>query len=310
MGARETPNRRRPFLPLIAAVFGLGALLATACAASSQAQPQPTATPPAPGSALARLYELLDAINTDDFAAAYEIFAPEVQQEMTLQQFIEGVEGVEQGGGGNLQITILAVNQYEEEGDLAEFEVTLRAEAGPLVQAELRQVAIFVRIDGVWRIADHFVQTALVAFGLSTPGPLERELDGQGCLVGDLLEGVYAPGRLQVLDPCVTTSGVVHDLTDEIDGDITFNLKLPPEDEHLLHEGNYRHKNGMLHIEIIPGDQQRLPAPREGDQMRVTGAWVFDTVHGWNEIHPVWSIEPLEEPPSELPETGFGPDSY
>lgn len=302
-------KERRSLAAVVTAMLGLCALLATACAASSLAQ-QGTATPPPPGSALARLYDLLDAINTDDFAAAYEIFTPEVQQEMTLQEFIEGVEGVEQGGGGDLQITILAVNEYEEEGELAEFEVTLRAEAGPLVQAELRQVAIFVRIDGVWRIADHFVQTALVAFGLSTPGPLEREFDSQGCLVGDLLEGVYAPGRLEILDPCVTTSGVVHDLTDETDGDVTFNLKLPPEDEYLLHEGNYRHKNGMLHIEIIPGDQQRLAVPAEGEEVRVTGAWVFDTVHGWNEIHPVWDIRPVTAPPNELPVTGFGPDSY
>lgn len=301
-------KERRSLAAVVMAMLGLCVFLATACTASSLAQ-QPTATPPRPGSALARIYELLDAINTDDFAAAYEIFAPEVQQQMTLQQFMDGVEGVEQGGGGDLQITILAVHEYEEKGDLAEFEVTLRAEAGPLVQAELRQVAIFVRIDGVWRIADHFIETALVAFGLRTPGPLERELDSQGCLVGDVLEGVYAPGRLEVLAPCVTTSGVVHDLTDETDGDITFNLKLLVEDEHLLHEGNYQHKNGMLHIEIIPGDQERLPAPAEGDEVRVTGAWVFDTVHGWNEIHPVWDIQ-LVTAPSELPETGFGPDSY
>ncbi len=300
-----TPYR----LPIVLLLAGLS-LLAAACSAAV-AGPS-TATPPVPeGSALARLVEIIDAINRDDTATAYAGLAPEVQAQITQEQFAGLFRSVEEGTGGDLVITVEQVHSEEEAGDLAEIELTLRIRAGTAVDFTLRQVAILERIDGEWRLADHFLQTALTALGVTQPGRLERAFDANGCLVGDVLAGVYAPSRLRVLDPCVTTSGVVRDLTHETDGDVTFNLALPPEDERLLNDENRARKNGMLHIEIIPGDQERVATPADGDRVRVTGAWVLDAGHGWNEIHPAWSVEPIAPTTApELPSTGFGPDSY
>jgi len=36
--------------------------------------------------------------------------------------------------------------------------------------------------------------------------------------------------------------------------------------------------------------QTRLPIPKMGDHIAIDGPWVFDTNHGWNEIHPVDAI--------------------
>ena len=40
-----------------------------------------------------------------------------------------------------------------------------------------------------------------------------------------------------------------------------------------------------------PRDGGHLPEPAAGDHVRLTGAWVNDTDHGWTELHPVWSVQ-------------------
>lgn len=37
-------------------------------------------------------------------------------------------------------------------------------------------------------------------------------------------------------------------------------------------------------------DGGHLPTPSAGDSISLVGAWVDDTQHGWNELHPVWSM--------------------
>jgi len=52
----------------------------------------------------------------------------------------------------------------------------------------------------------------------------------------------------------------------------------------------------MLVIEIVPKDQNNNPSvqiPKNGDIIQAYGAWVTDTPHGWNELHPVWKIKIL-----------------
>jgi hypothetical protein len=39
----------------------------------------------------------------------------------------------------------------------------------------------------------------------------------------------------------------------------------------------------------MPRDGGHLPAPTVGEHIGLTGAWVLDTNHGWNELHPVWT---------------------
>jgi hypothetical protein len=46
---------------------------------------------------------------------------------------------------------------------------------------------------------------------------------------------------------------------------------------------------GNLVVEFMPRDGDHLPAPRVGDRISLTGAWVLDRNHDWEELHPVWS---------------------
>ena len=54
---------------------------------------------------------------------------------------------------------------------------------------------------------------------------------------------------------------------------------------YLLNDAN----EGLLVVELMPRDGDHLPAPEVGARVVLTGAWVLDTDHGWNEIHPVWA---------------------
>jgi hypothetical protein len=255
----------------------------------------PTATPPAAGSPMAKVLQLLSDLNAGDNAAVYAQLAPEVQQEFSLEELTEALLNVSEGSGP-LQVSIVSVDSIAENGDLAEIELTLRIQAGTSVDFTLQEVASLERINGVWFVADHFLQSAFTAIGLVHPVTLQRTFDANGCLVGDnVLDGVYASSRLYVYDPCVTVTGIVHTIEHALDGDITFDLEIPSDKYYLLNAVNYSDHNGRLHVEIIPGDQQRVATPNEGERVTVTGPWLNDTIHGHNEIHPAWLI--AQKPP-------------
>ena len=261
-----------------------------------------TPTPPPAGSPLARITELVANINSGDLASVYAALAPDVQQQFTLAELTEAIQNIEQGTGP-IHIAILSVDSTSETGDQAEIGLSLRVQAGTSVDVTLRDITSLVRVNGAWRVADHFLQSAFTAIGLVRPGPLQRTLDAQGCAGGDVLAGVYAASRLHVIQPCVTATGVVHNVDHSLDGDISFNLALPADKLYLLNDGNLRDQGGMLEVEIVPGDQQRVPTPTEGERVTVTGPWVLDTVHGWNEIHPAWRIDRIQSA-AALPSSG------
>jgi hypothetical protein len=52
---------------------------------------------------------------------------------------------------------------------------------------------------------------------------------------------------------------------------------------------NGSEQDGDLLVEFMPRDGGHLPALAVGDHISLTGAWVLDADHGWNELHPVWS---------------------
>ncbi len=111
------------------------------------------------------------------------------------------------------------------------------------------------------------------------------------CREGNVLAGVHDPERLQVLKPCLTVTGVVTEISTSDDGDLTFRLRLNSSYIWTLNDVNRSRLRGYLQVEIIPVDQDLVAAPAIGDRVSVTGAYVTDTVHGWNEIHPVWQID-------------------
>lgn len=130
----------------------------------------------------------------------------------------------------------------------------------------------------------------------------------------DPLGGVHNPDRLEMIRPCKQLTGTVtevHGSNDE-DGDITFNLRVDPPDEKAMNARNLA--EGGLHVEIVPADRKgctpgaavtfhavtglgtctgaNLVAPKVGDHVRLIGALVRDVSNGWNELHPVWFMEP------------------
>jgi hypothetical protein len=108
------------------------------------------------------------------------------------------------------------------------------------------------------------------------------------------LVGVWSPGRLKVIDSCQKASGTVLKAEHEPDGDLDLYVDLDSAYDHLAGspiELDFLHKwgPGDVLVELMPRDGEKLPAPSEGDHIDLTGAWVTDGNHGYNEIHPVWS---------------------
>jgi len=236
----------------------------------------------------------LDDINRGDIDAAYPNFSSEARSQVSLDDARRVIKGL-QAAGVQFSITIANVGEQSITGDTAEIELTLDVTlSGSKVPID--DAAILVREEGQWKIADHFLQTALTLTGLASPAPLgPRALDDKGCATGDPMEGVYAPRRLQILDPCLTVEGTVRDdIIKAEDGDITFGLYLSEADQRLINDVNRTNYDSALHIEIVPEDQPRVLPPKPGDKVRITGPWVTDTAHGHNEIHPAYKIEKID----------------
>src|SRR5207247_9464008 len=104
------------------------------------------------------------------------------------------------------------------------------------------------------------------------------------------------------------------------DGDLTFWAAPDPAYASMLNAKN--RKKGGMHVEIIPIDQAacssgcssaRVVTPQLGAHVRLTGAWVYDSWVGWNEIHPVWQVEILSggsPPPPPPPPSPSRPPTH
>jgi hypothetical protein len=135
---------------------------------------------------------------------------------------------------------------------------------------------------------------------------LQTDSDNEHCRQGNVLDGVVRPSRLTVLSNCEKAIGIVHDMTGikADDGDYEFNLDVEQPYKKLLNAENDKQWHGMLHVEIIPIDQNSssVEIPKNGDKIEVYGAWVADRAYlglpflaGWNEIHPAWTIRILRQ---------------
>ncbi len=114
---------------------------------------------------------------------------------------------------------------------------------------------------------------------------------GINCPKGSLL-GIYHPYRLEVLWPCSWFVGTVVAIRSEADGDRHVDIAPRPGYGKFLDAGDREHQSGGLLVEIVKG--QALPLPDVGEHISVFGTWVYDTDHGWNEIHPIWAIKYLD----------------
>jgi hypothetical protein len=112
-------------------------------------------------------------------------------------------------------------------------------------------------------------------------------------------EHVYNPGRLKVLATCRTITGTIDFIRREPDGDLHIRLRV--DDASLLDQKNIDEQHGDLVIEPVcvhevtqedakdacRGYESDIAVPPIGTRVSVTGPWVLDKPHGWNEIHPI-----------------------
>jgi len=115
---------------------------------------------------------------------------------------------------------------------------------------------------------------------------------------------VYHNYRLHVINPCTTATGVVSYLIYEDDGDIHIRIKLDSPYSYMLNPSNISDQYSCLVVEPIcattitysaavapcTGLINHVYIPNRGEHVAITGPWVTDTYHGWNEIHPVTAI--------------------
>jgi len=119
---------------------------------------------------------------------------------------------------------------------------------------------------------------------------------------------VYHPARLKLLDACATFKGLVIADLHELDGDRHLWIEPDAGYEGLLNAANDYHGHKALVAEIVPActtepasaaaaarcPASKIPGPAVGAHVLVTGPHVLDTNHGWNEIHPVASLQLLK----------------
>ena len=101
---------------------------------------------------------------------------------------------------------------------------------------------------------------------------------------------------MKVLSSCREAIGIVDSSDKAHDDDIKLFLNVEDGYQDLLNKDNDKKTNGLLVVEIIPDDQDSsmIEIPKDGDRVRVVGAWVTDEgAGGWNEIHPAWKVEVL-----------------
>jgi hypothetical protein len=116
-----------------------------------------------------------------------------------------------------------------------------------------------------------------------------------------------AQDRLRVIQDCVSVTGTIETALPEADGDFHIRLRLDPEFRSMLNAKNRSGQHGTLVVEpicmntvkqkdtknehVCDGFSQQVYTPdMRGSHVRVTGAYVTDMQHGWNEIHPVTFI--------------------
>src|SRR6266699_3131312 len=118
---------------------------------------------------------------------------------------------------------------------------------------------------------------------------------------------VYNPSRLKILNQCLQVTGTIEVIRLEKDGDDHILLKLDPGQENLLNEKNIAQQHSDLVLEPVclhtvtqadaksscNGFHSNVAIPRVGTHVKVIGSYVLDTAHGWNEIHPVSTINNL-----------------
>lgn len=118
---------------------------------------------------------------------------------------------------------------------------------------------------------------------------------------------VYNPQRLHRIEDCKTVTGTVAAIKKEADGDYHIRLTLDAPFANLINQKNIDGQHGDLVLEPVcqnkitqadavdacNGFTYPVYIPKTGEHVKVLGDYVLDSQHGWNELHPVYSIEKI-----------------
>jgi hypothetical protein len=129
---------------------------------------------------------------------------------------------------------------------------------------------------------------------------------------------IYNPDRLVVYRDCQTVSGIVDMVIVEADGDYHIRLGLDTAYQNLTNSVNNSDQYGDLVLEIVCVNTvtqtdaidachsyvNHVTVPQEGQHIIATGPYVWDTDHGWTEIHPVYSLTITVSPKNTVTVTG------
>jgi hypothetical protein len=156
------------------------------------------------------------------------------------------------------------------------------------------------------------VGSAFLAYKLSHPPQPPGRVASQQTTASQcdqtLWQYVYHPARLQILNPCISVTGAVDEVRQEADGDFHIRFRLDQQFVSLLNQKNISSQQGDLVLEpICQGKVTQADAvapckpyggpyfqPQVGQRYLVWGAYVYDSAHGWNELHPVTSMQPVQ----------------
>jgi hypothetical protein len=120
-----------------------------------------------------------------------------------------------------------------------------------------------------------------------------------------LWKHVYDPSRLEIIDSCISVTGIIRETKAEDDGDEHLLLTLDAGQDGLLAKKNFKKKGNDLVLELVCANQIKdkkakksckgfknsITVPPVGAHVKVTGSYVNDSHNGWTEIHPVSKIE-------------------
>jgi hypothetical protein len=168
---------------------------------------------------------------------------------------------------------------------------------------QARAIALFLLVGGCsFFVAYRFSHPPRTSGPHASPQTIAVQCDQS------LWQYVYNPGRLQILNPCISVTGTVEEVRKEADGDIHIRFRLDQQFASLLSEKNISRQHGDLILEPICQGKVRQPdaaepcgrygglyfEPEIGQRYLVSGAYVHDADHGWNELHPVTSMQPVQ----------------
>ncbi len=105
------------------------------------------------------------------------------------------------------------------------------------------------------------------------------------------LRTAAAPGRYQVIRPWQAAEGTVARVNTDPDGRVRLLLRPDIKYMPLVGERNHDLTGGHLVVTVVPGAGARVTVPPVGSRVRVCGAYVLDTTHGWRAIEPVQELE-------------------